>query len=78
MDNQLIEKLKRYIFADSFKKGESWKGYNVYIPIYNKQVDVGLPYFVLEKDGEMRKCNDVECFDYIIYLKKKEKENGND
>ena len=78
MNQELFEKLKKIIFADSFKQGQSWNGYNVYLPIYNEQREVGLPYFVLEKDGKLRKCTDEECFDYIIYLKKKEKEVATD
>jgi hypothetical protein len=49
------------------KKGKTWKGYTVYIPAYSGDPCIGLPYVILEKNGETRICDDEECFEYLDY-----------
>ena len=65
-----LEKFKAKLFADTFKKGKLWRGYNVYVP-HSKEVRmVGLPVVVLEKDGVYRISTHEECFDYLTFVKK--------
>ena len=70
MKKELLEKLQKLIFADSFKKGKSWGDYNVYIPVFKNRSDVGFPFVVLEKDGELRRSSQKESFEYLDYLNK--------
>jgi hypothetical protein len=70
MNKTLISQLKRYIFADSFKKGKFWNGYNVYVPVFKNEYTGGFPFVVLEKDGEFRRCTQKESLEYLNFEKK--------
>ena len=69
MNKDLLTKLKKLIYADTFKKGKSWNGYKVYIPVFKNDSTTGFPFVVLEKDGILRRTNSKESFDYLHYLK---------
>ena len=62
-----IKTLVEELGARSYKKGKSWKGYNVYVPVYEKEAYIGLPYVILEKNGEARICTDKEALEYLSF-----------
>lgn len=66
--NALVEECIEALGADGYHKGKNWKGYDVYIPDYDKPVDIGLPYVVMVKDGEVRYSTDDESLDYLYFL----------
>ena len=45
-----------------YKCKKSWKGYTVYEICYNEHAAIGLPRFILVKDGKMRISKPEECF----------------
>ena len=53
--------------AKSFRKGKSWKGYDVYVPEYDEMVYIGLPLVLLVKSEEMRISTGEECLDYWAF-----------
>ena len=72
MGNELKENLKRcckMLSADSFKKGESWKGFDVYEPIYETEVEIGFPRVILVKGNDARLSSIEDCFLYMKHLK---------
>ncbi len=74
MDKNIKKKLEEYkklLSADCFKKGKQWRGYNVYEPIYKREVEGGLPRVVLEKNGIMRESSHQECFEYMTFVGRK-------
>ena len=71
MEKDLINKLQGLTFAEDFKRGKKWKGYNVYEPIYKEEYTGGFPKIVLEKDGEFRLSKGNEVFEYIAFTKRK-------
>lgn len=62
-----IKTLVEELGARSYKKGKSWNGYEVYIPVYTGNPCIGLPLVVLVKDGEARISNAEEAIDYLNY-----------
>ena len=60
-----IQDLIDQLGADDYKKGESWNGYDVYIPEYEGDPVIGLPYVVLVKGNEARICDDDEALAYL-------------
>lgn len=58
------ELAKKDIFDDAKDTGKIWKGYKVYEPIFfdNEPRCIGLPHFILEKNGIVRFTTDKECF----------------
>ena len=68
MKKQLLEKLKKLIYADKFKKGKTWGEYNVYIPVFKEENEIGFPFVILEKDGKFRRSTQKESFKYLDYL----------
>lgn len=53
--------------AISFKKGVSWKGYDVIIPEYEESVIVGPPFVILLKAEEARISTYDESLEYLNY-----------
>ena len=60
---ELIEELN----AKTYSRGENWKGYEVYVPVYEKEMYMGLPYVVLVKDGEARISTPEESLEYLDF-----------
>lgn len=48
-----------------FKRRPDWKGYEVYEPVCKKYCCVGLPFYVLVKDGEVRLTRPEEGLELI-------------
>ena len=59
--------------ADDMERGEDWKGYEVYEPIYNEHVTIGYPLVVLVKDKDVRLSTPEESLEYLEYKRKKKK-----
>ena len=53
--------------AIGFKKGVSWKGYDVIIPEYEESVIVGPPVVILLKADEVRISTYDESLEYLNY-----------
>ena len=65
-----MDEIKMYVEelgAKTYKKGKSWKGYNVYVPVYEKEAYIGLPYVILEKNGKARICTGKEALEYLSF-----------
>ena len=60
-----IKTLVEELGAKSYKKGKSWNGYEVYIPVYTGNPCVGLPLVVLVKDGESHEIVKRQTYEYI-------------
>jgi len=73
MDNMKnkLELCRQNLSADSLRKREDWNGYQVYVPIYKKEIEGGLPRVVLVKDGVVRLSTHEECFSYMDFTRKK-------
>ena len=71
MDAQLKDEIddimETELLADSYKRGVDWKGYQVYIPVYNKFITIGLPFVVMVKDGTVRISTGDEATEYLNY-----------
>lgn len=65
--NQQLEELRVELSAQKLKRGINWKGYEVYIPQYSKNVYIGLPLVVLVKNGEARISTSDESLDYLDF-----------
>lgn len=61
---------KKKLFANRLKKGESWNGFEVYQPVYDKNHVGGFPKIVLVKDGVVRISSYEECFEYLRFINK--------
>ena len=56
----LIAECVEALGADGYRKGKSWKGYEIYIPDYKKPVYIGFPYVVMVKEKEVRLSTEEE------------------
>ena len=63
----LIAECVEALGADGYRKGKSWKGYEIYIPDYKKPVYIGFPYVVMVKEEEVRLSTEEESLDYLSY-----------
>ena len=75
MKKEITEAIEDYmedLNADGYRKGKSWKGYDVYVPEYEQPVYVGLPYVVLVKGGEVRLSTEDESLDYLDYAERED------
>ena len=57
MDKQIkieIEEVMEELFADDYKRGKDWNGYEVYEPLYKKPISLGPPLVVFVKNNEVR------------------------
>ena len=57
----------RALGANRYKKVKPWKGYEVYEPVYQERVCIGLPIFVFVKGDEVRLADDEEAMEYLDY-----------
>jgi len=64
---QEVLELMEELNAKSYSKGESWKGYEVYIPVYEKEMYMGLPFVVLVKDSKARISTPEESLEYLDF-----------
>lgn len=65
-----IEDFKNYWEADRVVRGKDWKGYQIYIKQYDKQVCLGYPIILMANPltGEIRQSTDEESLDYIDFF----------
>ena len=70
--DEYIQELIEDLGAKSYKKGCDWNGYNVYIPVYEGNPIIGLPYVILEKGEEIRISTTDESLAYLDYERTKE------
>ena len=66
MEEKILELIEE-LGTSKYKKGISWKGYEVYIPEYKGNPTIGLPYVVLVKGEEARISTVDESLDYLDY-----------
>ena len=67
------EEQKAFEFAEKEKFGcqavelalSDWKGFRVFAPIWKKNITIGMPVFILEKDGVFSEKHDLECLDIL-------------
>lgn len=56
-----IKKLLASVGANGYEKtGLKYKGATVYVATFEKNVCIGLPWFILEEDGDLWIADDVE------------------
>ena len=70
MKEELKKSIEEYVEAlgaDGCHKGKRWKGYDVYIPEYQKHACVGLPYIVMAREGEVRFSTEEESLEYLSF-----------
>ena len=71
MDKQIkieIEELMEELFADDYKRGEDWNGYEVYEPLYKKPIFLGPPLVVFVKNNDVRMSTPEESFAYLKFI----------
>lgn len=68
MNKTEIKELIEQLHADSYKQGEDYKGYKVFVPVYNREVTLGLPLVVLANDKEVRISTPEESIEYLNSL----------
>ena len=66
MEEKILELIEE-LGASKYKKGVDWNGYQVYIPEYEGNPCIGLPYVVLVKGEEVRLSNEEESLEYLDY-----------
>lgn len=66
-----IQELTEELCATKYEKSIPWKGYEVYEPVYNETVYIGLPLVILAKGDEVRISTDEESREYLDYQLKK-------
>lgn len=66
-EKTLIAECMETLGADGYRKGKSWKGYDIYIPDYKEPVYNGFPYVVMVKEEEVRLSTEEESLDYLSY-----------
>ena len=54
-------------YEATYFKGKEYKGYNVFVPEFKKNVTIGYPYVILAKDGEVRLSNEEESVEYLNF-----------
>lgn len=72
VEKKVLELIKK-LYTDKYKKGKKWKGFQVYEPIYSKDIFIGEPTVVLEKEGRVRFSTYKESFEYLRYSQGLEK-----
>lgn len=60
--------------ASRYKKAKPWKGYEVYEPVYQERVCIGLPIFVFVKGDDVRFPSTKEAIEYIKFIAPEEEE----
>ena len=60
-----IKSAIRALGANRYKKGVSWKGYEVYKPVYTEFAFRGHPYVVLVKGDRVRLSTPEESIEYL-------------
>ena len=66
-----IQELTEELCATKYKKSIPWKGYEVYEPVYDAPVYIGLPLVILAKGDEVRIGTVEESREYLDYQLKK-------
>ena len=72
--NKLIKELIKDLGGCDYKRGVDWKGYKVYIPQYEGNPCIGLPYVVLKKGEDIRISTPEESLDYLDCEREKKDE----
>lgn len=67
MENKNVLELIQELNAKTYSKGENWNGYEVYIPNYEENVYLGMPYVVLMKNGVARISTPEESLEYLDF-----------
>ena len=65
------DELVKKLCAKSYSFATKWKGYDVYSLFFGENAVVGLPMFILEKDGKCRLTETNEAFEIIEILPEK-------
>lgn len=65
--SKYIQSFMEELNTSKYKKGRPWKGYEVYEPVYDEDVCIGLPYVILAKDDKVRISTDDEALDYLAF-----------
>lgn len=65
--SKYIQSFIEELNTSEYKKGRLWKGYEVYEPVYDDDVCMGLPYVILAKDDEVRISTDDEALEYLAF-----------
>ena len=65
--SKYIQSFMEELNTSKYKKGKQWKGYEVYEPVYEDDVCIGLPYVILVKDDKVRISTDDEALDYLAF-----------
>ena len=60
-----IEKFAKLQGFDKIEPAGKWRGYNVYKPVYEEEVTVGLPLVILVKGNNIRMSTPDEAFAII-------------
>ena len=53
--------------AKAYKEGKPWCGYKVYLPVYEGNPVIGIPYVVLQSEEEVRLCTPDEAMEYLEF-----------
>lgn len=62
-----IDRLIKGLHGDSFKRGNDWNGYKVFVPVYKKETYIGYPLVVLVKDDKARVSTIDESLEYLEF-----------
>lgn len=57
-----MDKYKKILACEDLQKIGEWNGYEVYEPVYNEIVAIGLPQYILKNDKEIRLSDYHESF----------------
>lgn len=62
-----IQEIVEELGATGYKRSLSWKGYEVYEPIFPRVVYIGNPFVVLKKGKALDLCTPDEALEYLHY-----------
>lgn len=64
----MVEDFVEDLGATGYQQGRDWRGYQVYMPQYEDNPCIGLPYVILRKGREVRVSTPEECLKYFEYI----------
>ena len=62
-----VQELVEELGATEYKKGISWKGYEVFEPVFKQVAIIGYPFVVLRKGEDVRLSTPKESIEYLHF-----------
>lgn len=68
LSDKVLQEIEFYDEYDAFYvQGKNFKGFNVFIPEFKKNIIIGYPYVIFAKNGIARLSTNEESIEYLNY-----------